>query len=986
MVTVLLPKGSSPQGIGSESTPWTVLWARNFDGRPGKHFLLPLNDFGPLIDMAHGVLRPWVIQGATAYSKRFWEFILPHAIHPTDQRNLQRFVKYFVNGRTRWAYPDAADGILTAYEVMAERTEVPVWTVQPSAAPESRARCQMIAVPFARLETLEIGWAGLIGIHRTMLQAAHFEPECLKRCVATRTMPLVSFLTMWTQVGAAQCLAEARNGIFQPFVDFETLTPVAYGHESPGQYCYIDQKDPVGWILPIWPIQSRAVWDHHNHQLSIRCAWGGKKDRPRYSNGRPVTTATLLNDRLREDPTRDPTTGFEEWEALKNKWAAPVTGLIAKRTGRYLAVDTVDEILDTNGLDERRNVPTRRRPAPQYRPTPYHDALEEWPAVTGTTNYQPPEGHDYPLPTNTPPRDDIWGIPSPRPIGRPAPGERSSSWERNESGEDEPVPWQRSRPPIPPGHKGRTNRQVSFAGDVEEAERLPTPPPEPLTVEPSDAEWCLQQAAAFVAQNGPQPPQPQIMEVEEVFEDALPESRTMDVGPIRSPSPLSPRLLPIRLPNEDKEGITPPRRDLTTRTATDPKTERKERRQERRYEAQMLDLVFTPSMDETSQDEAIPTAAPEGTNKRATLRNEDQQELTHLVTDHPLLVADATTRNNETPSPPNHPPEITPNDGNEKAVLIQQDTHPKGRNEETASTKPNPCPIPGDGKAISSKQVTNSRSEDKEGIPSKRNEDLKHRDQEEPTTKHKTRRTTRSRHSISPQEEDKPGREGQQRQRFPEDRSSARSRIATRDRNDRSISALAQGIQKISLVPEAEKRRQRRLPEEERDTLLIEMTRRQAQLVLGQTENRSSRYASPFSGRRESNTLPPSQRERRLLADRSRSGSSTSNDERPSKNESTSETSSSEEASPPRRNQRESRAQRRRNRSPVWRRDRRGHSYVRCYRPNDTEDEEERRRERRAQRRVTRRRAEARSPSHIHESITPRHHRDTTSRPRHHHR
>ena len=132
VVTVLLPKGTSPQGIGSERRHGRYNGQEISTVAQGTIPLLPLNDFGPLVDMAHGVLRPWVIQGAIAYSKQFWEFILPHAIHPTDQRDLKNFVGYFEQGRTRWAYPDAADGILTAYEVMAERTEVPAWTVQAS--------------------------------------------------------------------------------------------------------------------------------------------------------------------------------------------------------------------------------------------------------------------------------------------------------------------------------------------------------------------------------------------------------------------------------------------------------------------------------------------------------------------------------------------------------------------------------------------------------------------------------------------------------------------------------------------------------------------------------------------------------------------------------------------------------------------------------------------------------------------------------------
>ena len=661
-------------------------------------------------------------------------------------------------------------------------------------------------------------------------------------------------------------------------------------------------------------------------------------DRAEISQRARNDPATLLNDRLRDDPTRDPTTGFEEWETLRNEWGSPTTGTISRRTGRYLVREKLEETLDPNGYNERRNVPTRRRPAPQYRPTPYCDALEEWPDVTGNTDHQPPEQCHLPPPIHPPLQEDVWGFPSPRSRNGPAPGERDCPSEQSEENE-EPDPWHKTGP-YPPAPEWKPAKQVNFAEEVEEAERLPSPPPAPFTVEPSDAEWCLRQAATFVADNGPELPRYQAIKAEEVFEDASPENEQPSEDQAKPPTPLSPRLLPIRLPGEDNEGTSPPRPDRVSRQPLDPRTERKERRQERRFEAQMLDLVFTPSMDETSQDDlpAPPKQDQEGTAKQivakaGTLNHRAQQESTTLGNSNDLPAPPCpeprTSLRIETSSPPE--------------AAEKRDLNKASRNEERASPK---------GKARSERSPTRSSSP----TPSK--------------GKGKTL----------------PSQERHRHQRSPEDQGTAKTQIASRRRDDRSVSSLTRGIQTISLVPEAERRRQRRLPEDERDTLLIEMTRRQAQLVLGQTNQRTDRYSHSPSGRRESTPLPPSQRERRLLTDRSRSPSTTSSSPPPSRNQSASEATSSEDASPPRQSNRESRAQRQRNRSPIWRRDRRGHSYVRCYRPDDTEDEEERRRERRAQRRVARRRADARSPSLTYESITPRHHRDTTPRPRHHHR
>ena len=187
------------------------------------------------------------------------------------------------------------------------------------------------------------------------------------------------------------------------------------------------------------------------------------------------------------------------------------------------------------------------------------------------------------------------------------------------------------------------------------------------------------------------------------------------------------------------------------------------------------------------------------------------------------------------------------------------------------------------------------------------------------------------------------------------------------------MSELTEGIQRISLVPEAEQRRQRRLPEEERDTLLIEMTRRQAQLVLGQSTERTTRRAANPRYETESRSIAPSDGEKE---------EHWQTETVPHLPQAAPESKLRNEPHPPLRHlkvhrlhhdaARRARAERHRNRSPLWRRDRRGNSYVRCYRPDDTEAEEEQRRERRAQRRVARRHRDMTPTSRTRECITPR--------------
>ena len=417
---------------------------------------------------------------------------------------------------------------------MSERVEVPAWTVKPRWGLHSQAHSHMLAVPFARFEPLEVGWLGLIGIHRSILQAVHFEGKWLKRCVATRTMPLVSILTMGTQFGIAKCIAEARGQGFQPFTDFEALNPIAYGHESPGQYCYIDAERPVGWILPLWPVETRAIWDHHNSRMLVRTDWGTTHPAPIYDGRRRLTPASLLSLRLEADPTTDPIQGFQEWAELARNMTPPLAGPISRRSGGYLADSETWEAIDANGYDGQRDVPTRRRAAPQYRATPYQDALEEWPAATGETENAnqetETEAHPASRPANGPtPQRAAWGLTERWPTPGPAPGERESSSEDEHS--DDPLeqnvqPRERldtmydDPPPRAPWRYGPSE---------EDPQRMVLPNTTTMTVPPEEADWYLSQAATFVADQGITVPSYRIVEAEEVTDQTTSFTRTVNL-------------------------------------------------------------------------------------------------------------------------------------------------------------------------------------------------------------------------------------------------------------------------------------------------------------------------------------------------------------------------------------------------------------------------------------------------------------------------
>ena len=63
---ILLPVGSPlSMATGTRSLPNVIRWARDFDARANKEDHLEIQDFGPLLDIAFGVLRPWTIIGAT---------------------------------------------------------------------------------------------------------------------------------------------------------------------------------------------------------------------------------------------------------------------------------------------------------------------------------------------------------------------------------------------------------------------------------------------------------------------------------------------------------------------------------------------------------------------------------------------------------------------------------------------------------------------------------------------------------------------------------------------------------------------------------------------------------------------------------------------------------------------------------------------------------------------------------------------------------
>ena len=119
-----------------------------------------------------------------------------------DQRHLRAFANTYARHHQKWAWTDATKAILAAFTVALQRTLRPKKTVRPHAInAETELLPTYHTVPAAQLGPFECGWAGLIGLTRTVLVAAHSSSLQLKRALGLRAVPLVSWYTMWEQLG-----------------------------------------------------------------------------------------------------------------------------------------------------------------------------------------------------------------------------------------------------------------------------------------------------------------------------------------------------------------------------------------------------------------------------------------------------------------------------------------------------------------------------------------------------------------------------------------------------------------------------------------------------------------------------------------------------------------------------------------------------------------------------------------------------------------
>ena len=191
-------------------------------------------------------------------------------------------------------------------------------------------------------------WTSSFDVAGSSFSRTNFQ---LKHCVAPQTIanhaffPVSScFCTTWRQFGAALCFLEGNSTGLQQFHDFEELSPVSYGHESPGQYFFISIEEPWAAILPIWPFETRAEWNPSRREIIVHVPWDQETTRPQYADGRPVTPATLLNERLKSDSRSNPIAGFETWKQVTANIGPARYGRIAPQPGRYFDLTTIEEM------------------------------------------------------------------------------------------------------------------------------------------------------------------------------------------------------------------------------------------------------------------------------------------------------------------------------------------------------------------------------------------------------------------------------------------------------------------------------------------------------------------------------------------------------------------------------------------------------------------------------------------------------------------
>ena len=81
---------------------------------------------------------------------------------------------------------------MRAYEVLQARCTLPRGTLHPEECEVFRPKAEYDQVPHARLTPMEIGWGGFIGLHRSLLIAAHTNGTQLRHILGIRAIPLIS--------------------------------------------------------------------------------------------------------------------------------------------------------------------------------------------------------------------------------------------------------------------------------------------------------------------------------------------------------------------------------------------------------------------------------------------------------------------------------------------------------------------------------------------------------------------------------------------------------------------------------------------------------------------------------------------------------------------------------------------------------------------------------------------------------------------------
>ena len=275
VATVILPcfeTLSGEQWIGPSRQ--VELWAKNVnfersnvthagpdDPRARFRTDYPVVDFGPVFEMALGAVRPWTHEKALLLAKEFWNLILPESIRIADQEDCQSFVQFYRRHTDQWLWSDASSALLSAYDVIASRYLRPRRATRPARLPAPSPPGELITVPGALLTTIESGWLGLVGLHRSLLISAHATSTDLKATLAMRAVPLVSCYAMWEQFGMP--VRPVYTTPLHPRAQASPLQGVAlaaYAQERPLDLVRIDTQRGAALLAPVWGRPTRTSW------------------------------------------------------------------------------------------------------------------------------------------------------------------------------------------------------------------------------------------------------------------------------------------------------------------------------------------------------------------------------------------------------------------------------------------------------------------------------------------------------------------------------------------------------------------------------------------------------------------------------------------------------------------------------------------------------------------------------------------------------